>query len=221
MIKIKVSEQIKDLCPDFIGIGIMANVANSQYNDTLWKLISNSSISCTEKYKLEEIKNNPAISATRRAYKMLGKDPNRYRPSAEALYRRLIRGISLYQIDTLVDIINLISIETGYSINGFDCDKIDGNSLVMSIGEADELYEGIGKGLLNIQGLPVYRDSQGGIGTPTSDNERTKLDLGTTRLLTVINSYEKDKKTLEQATDRMKFLLREFASADQFKEITF
>lgn len=43
--------------------------------------------------------------------------------------------------------------------------------------------------MLNIHCLPVYRDDAGGIGTPTSDNERTKLDLDTTRLLMCINIY--------------------------------
>lgn len=77
----------------------------------------------------------------------------------------------------------------GYSIGGFDADKIVGDALVLGIGKAGEPYEGIGRGELNIEGMPVYRDAVGGIGTPTSDNERTKLELGTTHLLTIINGY--------------------------------
>lgn len=90
-------------------------------------------------------------------------DPGRYRPSAEALRRRLMRGIPLYQIDTLVDLINLVSLRTGHSIGGFDADKIQGNHLELGIGKAEEPFEGIGRGILNIEGLPVYRDSFGGI----------------------------------------------------------
>mgnify|MGYP000747919632 CR=1 FL=1 len=84
-----------------------------------------------------------------------------------------------YQIDTLVDLINLVSIRYGYSIGGFDADKIQGDTLVLGIGKSGEPYEGIGRGELNIEGMPVYRDAMGGIGTPTSDNERTKLEAGT------------------------------------------
>ena len=109
--------------------------------------------------------------------------------SGEALCRRILRGISLYQIDTLVDLINLVSIRYGYSIGGFDADKIQGDTLVLGIGKSGEPYEGIGRGELNIEGMPVYRDAMGGIGTPTSDNERTKLEAGTTHLLTIINGY--------------------------------
>lgn len=77
--------------------------------------------------KLEDINKFLPIQATRQAYKRLGKDPNRYRPSAEALRRRIFRDLPLYKIDTLVDIINLLSIQSGYSIGGFDAAKIDGN----------------------------------------------------------------------------------------------
>ena len=83
--------------------------------------------------------------------------------------RRLMRGLELYRIDTLVDLINLVSLRTGYSIGGFDADKIQGNSLELGIGRAEEPFEGIGRGVLNIEGLPVYRDSAGGIGTPTTN----------------------------------------------------
>ena len=127
----------------------------------------------------DSIKQQPAIAATREAYRRLGKDPSRYRPSAEALRRRLLRGLELYKIDTLVDLINLVSLRTGYSIGGFDADKIQGTDLCLGVGRAGEPFEGIGRGTLNIEGLPVFRDAVGGIGTPTSDNERTKMDVGT------------------------------------------
>lgn len=75
-------------------------------------------------YAIEEINKRPEIAATRNIYKSLGKDPNRYRPSAEALCRRIVRDIPVYKVSTLVDIINLVSIRNGFSIGGFDIDKI-------------------------------------------------------------------------------------------------
>lgn len=119
----------------------------------------------------------------------MGKDPNRYRPSSEALRRRILRELPLYKVDTLVDLINLVSIRSGYSIGGFDADKIAGGSLVLGVGREGEIYHGIGRGELNIAGLPVYRDAVGGVGTPTSDEERTKIGLDTTHLLMIINGY--------------------------------
>ena len=131
-----------------------------------------------------------SIAATRAVYKACGKDPSRYRPASEALIRRMLQGKELYQIDTLVDLINLASIAYGYSIGGFDADKFVGDTLTLGIGREGEPYEGIGRGMINIHGLPVYRDAQGGVGTPTSDNERTKIDLHTRYLLVLINGYD-------------------------------
>lgn len=90
----------------------------------------------------------------------------------------------------MVDLVNLASIAYGYSIGGFDADKFVGDTLTLGIGRADEPYEGIGRGMLNIEGLPVYRDGQGGVGTPTSDHERTKMSIDTTHLVVLINGYD-------------------------------
>lgn len=213
MFTIKVSEEIKTCCPEFVGVAIVAKVRNTQHNDLLWDEINLQIKEYRTAYQIENIKRISAIEWTRNAYKRFGKDPNRYRPSAEALGRRILRDLPLSQIDTLVDLINLVSIRTGYSIGGFDADKIEGNTLTLGVGRANEPYEAIGRGMLNIEGLPVYRDSLGGIGTPTSDNERTKLDLGTTNFLAVINGYD-GKEHLPQAVDYMQSLLRRFTDSD-------
>ena len=189
MFEIKVSQEIKNACPVFAGAAVYAAVKNTAYCDGLWKEINTFTEDLTTTTQMADIKLQPVIAATREAYKRCGKDPGRYRPSAEALRRRLMRGIPLYQIDTLVDLINLVSLRTGHSIGGFDADKIQGNHLELGIGKAEEPFEGIGRGILNIEGLPVYRDSFGGIGTPTSDHERTKMDVGTTHILAIVNGY--------------------------------
>lgn len=211
-----VSEKIKSVCPMFAGAAIYGRVINSSHNAALWEQINSFTEEYKQNYKLEDIKKNPAILATRKAYKALGKDPNRYRPSAEALCRRILRDIPLYQIDTLVDLINLVSLKTGYSIGGFDADKIEGDKLTLGVGEADEPFEAIGRGILNIEGLPVYRDNMGGIGTPTSDEERTKIGLSTSSLLTIINGYS-GKEGLEEAVAYMKTLLEEYAELSDCK----
>jgi len=154
------------------------------------------------------------IAATRRVYRACGKDPSRYRPASEALIRRMLQGKSLYQIDTLVDLINLASIAFGYSIGGFDADKFVGNTLTLGVGREGEPYEGIGRGMINIAGLPVYRDAQGGVGTPTSDNERTKIDINTRHLLVLINGYDGNEKNVRANAEFIQTLLRKYCQSD-------
>lgn len=208
---ISVSEQIYQACPRLrLGI-ISCDVVNTPSDEALWEEIAAEEESLRLSMRMEEIARRIPIYETRQAYKKLGKDPNRYRPSAEALCRRILKGYPLYKIDTLVDLINLVSIRTGYSIGGFDAGKIKGD-LILGVGKADELFTGIGRGPLNIEGLPVYRDEQGGIGTPTSDDERTKIDLSTTKLLMIINGYSGEEGLME-AVVYAKDLLEKYATA--------
>lgn len=197
MIQITLSEDILAACPDLHVLAIVCRVRNTESDLRLWDEIAQEEEMVRQTMKLEEVNKWLPIRATRQAYKKLGKDPNRYRPSAEALRRRILRGLPLYRIDTLVDLINLVSIRSGYSIGGFDAMKIQGDRLVLGVGKEGEVYRGIGRGELNIAGLPVYRDDIGGIGTPTSDEERTKIDMETTSLLMIINGYSGENGLME------------------------
>ena len=212
MYQITVSAEIKAKWPQYRGIAVYATVKNSVYDEGLWSEINEFTEQLRATESTESIKQQRAIVATREAYRACGKDPSRYRPSAEALRRRLLRGLELYRIDTLVDLINLVSLRTGYSIGGFDADKIVGKDLCLGIGREDEPFEGIGRGPLNIACMPVIRDAVGGIGTPTSDHERTKMDIDTTHILAIINGYSGDE-GLQEAAEMTCGLLERYASA--------
>ena len=212
--KVIVSQEIKTVCPEFVGACVEAEVVNTPYSEELWKEIEALGSKFREELTTESLKEMTSIAATRRVYKLCGKDPSRYRPASEALIRRVLQGKELYQRDTLVDLINLASIAFGYSIGGFDADKFVGDTLTLGIGREGEPYEGIGRGLINIHGLPVYRDAQGGVGTPTSDNERTKMMLATTHLLVLINGYDGDERRVCQNAEYIQELLRKYCQSD-------
>ena len=214
MVQITVSDEIKAVCPEFVGAALEARFTNTPYSAPLWEEIRTFQADYCRKFTTESLKDMPAIQATRAVYKKCGKDPSRYRPSGEALVRRMLKGHDLYQINTAVDLINLASIAYGYSIGGFDADRIAGDTLTLGIGQAGEPYEGIGRGPLNIEGLPVYRDGKGGIGTPTSDHERTKLTGETTRLLALVNGYDGNREQVLACAEYMQELLKKHAQSD-------
>ena len=213
MYTITLSEDIKNYWPHYRGAAVYATVTNTPYDEGLWSEIAHFTEHLQATETTESIKQQTAIVATREAYRACGKDPSRYRPSAEALRRRLLRGLDLYQIDTLVDLINLVSLRTGYSIGGFDADRIQGTQLCLGIGREGEPFEGIGRGPLNIACMPVIRDAVGGIGTPTSDHERTKMSVDTRHILVIINGYSGSEGLHEAATLTVQ-LLQRYASAE-------
>ncbi len=212
--KVVVSQEMERICPEFVGACVEAEVINTPYNEALWKEIETLGAQWRQELTTESLKEITSIAATRRVYKACGKDPSRYRPASEALIRRVLQGKELYQRDTLVDLVNLASMAFGYSIGGFDADKFVGDTLTLGIGREGEPYEGIGRGMINIQGLPVYRDAEGGVGTPTSDHERTKMSLETKHLLILINGYDGNRQRVCENAEYLQDLLRKYAQSD-------
>lgn len=214
-ISVVVEDKIEQVCPGFVGAAVEAHVVNTPYNEGLWADIQALCDDYRHRFTTTDIKEQlSGIAATRRVYKACGKDPSRYRPAAEALIRRAVQGKELYQINTLVDLINLASMKFGYSIGGFDADKFAGQILSLGVGRKDELYEGIGRGQLNIEGLPVYRDASGGVGTPTSDHERTKITLQTTHVLVLVNGYDGNRNNVMANAEFIQHLFRKYCQSD-------
>jgi DNA/RNA-binding domain of Phe-tRNA-synthetase-like protein len=211
---ITIEAEIYAAAPSYAGCVVECSVLNSAHAPLLWEEIAAETHRLRSVYVVEEVNKLPGIYEMRQLYKKLGKDPNRYRPSAEALCRRLLLGKELYRINTLVDLINLVSIRTGFSIGGFDAEKVQGE-LSIGVGQAGESFEAIGRGQLNIEGLPVYRDALGAIGTPTSDVERSKLSLETSRLLMVVHSAG-GASGLDEAVELALRLLTQYAQAHDF-----
>lgn len=154
---------------------------------------------------------SPQVEATRRAYKALGKDPARYRGSAEALLRRIVAGKGFPQINSVVDVINLVSVESRLPVGLYDAAHVAGG-VVFRAGRAGETYKGIGKYDLNLEGLPLFADDAGPHGSATSDSERTMVKSQTTGILAIIVSFA-GHEGLDLWTRRMSDLLAEYAAA--------
>ena len=158
---------------------------------------------------------SPRILATRAGYKALGKDPARYRGSAEALLRRLIAGKSFPQINVVVDVINLVSVESRLPIGLYDLANVKGN-IIFRPGRPGETYRGIGKYDLNLGGLPVFADEVGPHGSPTSDSERTMVTATTTRVAAILISFG-GAEGLESSCQRLSHLLQKYANGHEIR----
>lgn len=221
------STEFTDRWTQFRGAYILADVANSPTSPELWKEIEDFCTDLRSRYTTDTIKQQSGIAATRAAYKACGKDPSRYRPASEQLARRVLQGKDLYSVDTLVDLGNLVSLFSGYPTGLLDADKVckreevEGKreeveglaDIELGVGHADEPYEGIGRGVLNIEGLPVYRDAEGPIASPTSDSTRTMLSADTRRLLFIINGYDGDEAQIQRSVDYALDLLARYAQS--------
>lgn len=188
MIEIAIADDLKAKAPG-VALGVLeATVTVTQHDEALWREIDARVAELETMLATATIGEIPEIAATRRAYKALGKDPSRYRGSAEALLRRISQGKGLYRVNTVVDVNNLVSLETHHSIGLYDR-RFFTPPVVFRPGGAGEEYQGIAKGAINLDGLPVFADAEGPFGNPSSDSARTMIRPDTTEVLMAIISF--------------------------------
>ncbi|MDC7786750.1 phenylalanine--tRNA ligase beta subunit-related protein [Rhodoplanes sp. TEM] len=210
---ITIDPAVRAACPS-LALGLVeADVVNATGSAALGAALDACAAAVTRDMVIEDIARLPAVQALRRAYRALGKDPTRYRGSQEALMRRILRGLGLYRINTVVDLMNLVSIESRQSLGVYDRDRIVGDEVLMRVATAGETYKGIGKDLLNLEGLPVYVDAEGPFGSPTSDSERAMVTVETRRILLVVTAFG-GTDGLVATLDRTAELLRQHAGAE-------
>jgi DNA/RNA-binding domain of Phe-tRNA-synthetase-like protein len=126
-----------------------------------------------------------ALTTARDLYRSFGMDPSRYRPSSEALLRRVLNGRGLYRLNNAVDCCNLASLRFLLPIGMYDLARVEGD-ITVRVGAAGERYPGIRKGPVNLEGRLGLFDARGGFGSPTSDSERTSVTERTVEILAVV-----------------------------------
>ncbi len=116
---------------------------------------------------------DPVVAAMRRLFKAAGTDPSRYRPSSEALLRRLLKGEELPAIHPLVDLNNQLSIELRVPACVLRDDSF-AFPVTLRAGLAGEVLDSM-RGPLDLAGKPLLADATGPFGTPITDAHRVKV----------------------------------------------
>jgi len=215
MVPIFISEEIKIRCPQ-IRLGcIECDVVIEENIPGLNEEISKITSRLEQELDAEKIRQMSSIKSSKEAYKKFGKDPNRYRLSAESLLRRIANKKGLYKINNVVDLLNLVSVNSGFSIGGYDVEKIKGR-VTLRLGKEAEPYKGIGRGDLNIENLPMFCDETSVFGCPTSDSLRTMVSKKTKRFLMVIFDFGFPE-GLEPAMIFAKDLLAKYSNAKEIE----
>jgi len=158
----------------------------------------------------EEVRNAASpprgFTYSRRLYHGFGIDPTRHRPSSEALWRRIRKGLDFPRVHPAVDATNLLSLELQVSFGLYDAEKIRGD-MIAAAGAQDEGYAGIGRGWIALAGKPLLRDEAGPFGNPSADSARTRVTASTRVLIHVLFFHPED----PRAEDTTHLALHEFA----------
>lgn len=212
--KILIDSVMKDLVP-YISLGVIRyRVEVKKSDQELMEHLEKTIKEIKTQYEIGEIAELPHVRETREAYKALGKSPSQYRNAAEAMLRRIVKGNGLYQINNVVDINNLISIRSGFSIGTYDEQALEGE-IKLSRAPAGERYEGIGKSEVNIENLPVLFDRNGAFGNPASDSKRAMIQVGNRDVITFLYAFSKDQKDLKNWLTEYENILERFTNASE------
>jgi DNA/RNA-binding domain of Phe-tRNA-synthetase-like protein len=209
----RIDPHLKIVAPRLALGGVYGTIEVTKHDQALWSEIDHQLAEIGSSFTLEGLSNIPQVKALRDVYRALGKDPSRYRGSQESLLRRVLQRKGLFTINTVVDINNLISLESGHSVGCYDCSQVH-PPVVFRIGQKGESYKGIGKELINLDGLPVFADGNGPFGSPTSDSERAMITLSTRKLLMVVITFS-GSEHLQFHIGRMATLLMRYAKATE------
>ena len=195
---LRISNDLKELIPTFSVIAYKIDFDEKfnamQHSKLVDEYLSNIYKTYPTIYNYDEITKIPKLKLTRDGYKKMGKDPSHTRPACEALLRRVVKGNALYRLGDVIDLGNILSIETLRSVCVVDSDKLVGD-IVIRLGKSSDNYEGINRGIINVTNIPVYTDEIGPFGCPTSDTLRTAVTATTKSILVMIicfDDFEKD-----------------------------
>lgn len=211
MIELELAPDLRAAAPRMAVGVVTAAVTVRPHDEELWREIE-VVVEQAARRTMDDVRAEPEIKALRDTYRTLGQDPTRYRGSSEALFRRLVQGKRLYRVNTVVDINNLISLESRLSAGTVDADRL-APPVVFRVGRQGESYAGIGRGEINLAGLPLLADNLGPFGSTTSDSERSMVRLETRRIMLLAISF-RGSDTPRAATARAVGLLEKYAAAN-------
>ncbi len=138
-----------------------------------------------QEFTVESLAQAEPVRTVRGMFRGWGMDPSKWRPSSEALLRRVVQGKGVYQISNIVDVCNLCSIETGWPYGLYDTSRIR-PPITFRHGARGESYERVGKEMWHVEGRPVLVDAEGPFGSPISDSTRSMVTESTRDVLMTI-----------------------------------
>lgn len=184
-----IKPQIKNLVLDKLSVGITFFFEISiKDEDQLYSFIQDESSDILKSHALQM---PPGFSFSRKLYQAFSVDPTKYRPSSEALWRRIKKGLDFPLVNPFVDLTNFLSLKYQVPYGLYDLDKIEGDIEIAQGGEG-ETYQGIRKDSVTLDGKILIRDAQGPFGNPSSDSLRTCTTAETVNLLQVIFFHKGD-----------------------------
>lgn len=139
-----ISKDIFDKFPGYCrGVVIARGLTNGKSPEELVSALRAAENSLAERLSAETLTSHPQIESWREAYRSAGIKPSEFRPSVEALARRVLKGDPLPLISTLVDLGTLMSIQYLLPIGAHAMDFVI-QDIELRLATGEEIFEPFG-----------------------------------------------------------------------------
>ncbi|MFC7391589.1 B3/4 domain-containing protein [Scopulibacillus cellulosilyticus] len=183
---IMINNTVKEKCPSIhIGMITYHDIAVSDLPQMIkgrFQLFYEEIMLALEEKGVTDI---DGVSEWRKIFKSLDIDPSRYRPSQEALFRRLKKGQALPSIHSAADLNNFFSLKYEIPLGIYDLDHINGD-IQLTLGSENDQYEGINGREMSMKGKLITADESGAFGSPIVDSKRTMVTRDTVNALQIV-----------------------------------
>jgi DNA/RNA-binding domain of Phe-tRNA-synthetase-like protein len=160
---IKISAEVFAKFPAYRrGIVIAHGIHNGTSPDELIASLRDAEHALCVQLTPENITTHPRIGSWREAYRSLGVKPGEFRPSMEALVRRILKRDPLPTLSTIVDIGNLVSIQNLVPIGAHAIDLLTAD-MDLRLATGDEIFEPFGTDIVEHPNLSEIIFAEGNI----------------------------------------------------------
>ncbi|WP_139364927.1 B3/B4 domain-containing protein [Sutcliffiella halmapala] len=133
----------------------------------------------------KDMKDIIGIREWRSIFKKTGTDPSRYRPSVEALYRRIKKGDFLNPFNSAVDLNNFFSLKYEIPLGIYDASHVR-EDIDFRIGGDHDTFEGLNGREISLKNMLHTADHIGPFGSPFVDSKRTAVSESTKDAIHII-----------------------------------
>lgn len=208
MLEIQLSPELSELIPDFkLGVIEYQNITVGDSPQMLKGRLQLFQESIYFELENKNVTELLGIQEWRAIFKKTGKDPNRYRHSAEALYRRVKKQNYLNSVQSATDLNNFFSLQYQVPMGVYDADLTEG-PVEIRIGGENEEYIGLNGRVNSLHRLIISSDQKGPFGSPFVDSERTAVTNNTKNAMQLI--YLRPSTNLEEANKLTESLMNMF-----------
>lgn len=186
MVTVSISSKLRDSIPDFrVGVIVYHQLTVTQLPAIIAEKLPLYYQNIQLSLETQPIASIPGVHEWRALFKKAGSDPSRYRPSQEALLRKIARDGAPHSVNSAVDLNNFFSVQHSIPMGIYDLDTLK-PPVIVTIGSVEDSYNALNGRIVNIEDKLTTIDQIGAFGSPIVDSKRSCITTDAKNALQIV-----------------------------------